>query len=161
MRVWDENKTFFYIRISIYETDLGQRYTPEEIQQIQALIDEGLTNHEIASRLYRTEAGIRNIRHWNKLKTDTTKTLQTLLQKERELNTQISRLKREVKTLDNRLEKTQLVLKVEGQILNKRLQTTLTRLKYEKLELWLSRARNSERKNYIMINYIFKDSNEC
>jgi DNA-binding NarL/FixJ family response regulator len=42
---------------------LGRRYTHEEVQQIQALIDEGLTNRQIATRLGRSEAGIRNIRH--------------------------------------------------------------------------------------------------
>ena len=58
---------------------MGQRYTPEEIHEIQALIDEGLTNRDIATRLNRSEAGVRNIRHRTKLRTDTTQNLQTLL----------------------------------------------------------------------------------
>ena len=115
---------------------MGLRYTQEEIHEIQALIDEGLTNKQIATRLNRSEAGIRNIRHRTKLKTDTTKTIQTLLQQEKELNTQLSRLKREVEALTTRREKIQLVLRVQEQILNKRLQTALARLKDIKPELF-------------------------
>ena len=116
--------------------DLGRRYTPEEIQQIQALIDEGLTNRQIAARFNRSEAGIRNIRYRNKLKTETTKNIQTLLHQERELNTQISRLQKEVEILATRREKIQLVLRVQEQILNKKLQKALTRLKDTKPELF-------------------------
>lgn len=82
--------------------DLGRRYTPEEIHEIQALINEGLTNKQIATRLNRSEAGIRNIRHRTKLKTQTTKTLQTLLQKEKELEAHTSRLQREIGILTAR-----------------------------------------------------------
>ena len=115
---------------------MGRRYTSEEIQQIQALIDEGQTNRDIATRLNRSEAGIRNIRHRTKLKINTTRTLQTLLQKERELSTKISSLQKEVETLATRREKIQLVLRVQEQIFNKRLQTALTRLKDIKPELF-------------------------
>ena len=39
---------------------MGKRYTKEEIDQIQALTDEGLTSNEIALQLGRPEAGIRS-----------------------------------------------------------------------------------------------------
>jgi len=116
--------------------DLGRRYTQEEIQQIQALMDEGLANRQIATRLGRSEAGIRNIRHRTKLKTDTTKTLQTLIQDERELKVQTSRLQREVDTLTTRRNQIRSVLRIEEQALNQRLQTALTRLKDQKPELF-------------------------
>ena len=115
---------------------MGRRYTPEEIQQIQALIEEGLTNRQIATWLNRSEAGIRNIRHRTKLKTDTTKTLQTLIQDERELKTQASRLQREVEALTTRREKIQTVLRIEEQALNQRLHIALIKLKDIKPELF-------------------------
>jgi len=115
---------------------LGRRYTPEEIQQIQALIDEGLTNRQIAARINRSEAGIRNIRHRTKLKADTTKTLQTLLQREKELKAQTSRLQREVDTLTTRRNEIQSALRIDEQALNQRLQTTLIKLKDNKPELF-------------------------
>ena len=115
---------------------MGRRYTPEEIQQIQALIDEGLTNRQIAARINRSEAGIRNIRHRTKLKADTTKTLQTLLQREKELKAQTSRLQREVDTLTTRRNEIQSALRIDEQALNQRLQTTLIKLKDNKPELF-------------------------
>jgi len=115
---------------------LGRRYTPEEIQQIQTFIDEGLTNRQIATKLSRSEAGIRNIRHRNNFKTDVTKTLQSLLQNVRELKAQASRLQREIDTLTTRRDEIQSVLGIEEQTLNQILQTTLTRLKDKKPELF-------------------------
>jgi len=115
---------------------LGRRYTPEEIKHIQTLIDEGLTNREIATRLGRSEAGIRNIRHRTKLKANTTKFIQLLLQDERELNTRVSRLQRDVTSLTTRRDKIQTALRAEEQVLNQKLQNALIRLKDEKPELF-------------------------
>jgi len=115
---------------------LGRRYTTEEIQQIQALIDEGLTNREIATKLSRSEAGIRNIRHRTKIKTNTTKSLQILLQNDRELKAQASRLQSEIETLTTRRDKVLSVLRTGEQALNQRLQIALIRLKDEKPELF-------------------------
>ena len=115
---------------------MGLRYTQEEIHEIQALIDEGLTNKQIATRLNRSEAGIRNIRHRTKLKTQAKKTLQTLLQKEKELTNRTSRLQREVDILTTRQDEIRSVLRINEQALNQRLQTALTRLKDHKPELF-------------------------
>jgi IS30 family transposase len=41
----------------------GRRHTKQELQQIQALVDQGLTSREIAEQLGRSEAAIRNLRH--------------------------------------------------------------------------------------------------
>ena len=115
---------------------MGRRYTLDEINQIQALLDEGLTNRDIATRLSRSEAGIRNIRHRTKLKTDSTKNLQTLLENERELTDQKSRLQREITTLTGRRDELRSVLRMDEQVLNQRLQTALIKLKDEKPELF-------------------------
>ena len=115
---------------------MGRRYALEEIHEIQALIKEGLTNRQIATRLSRSEAGIRNIRHRTKLKTDSTKNLQTLLENERELTDQKSRLQREITTLTGRRDELRSVLRMDEQALNQRLQTALTRLRDYKPELF-------------------------
>ena len=115
---------------------MGRRYTHEEILQIQALIGEGLTNRQIATQLSRSEAGIRNIRHRTKLKIHTRKILRELLQRERELKSQISRLQREVEALTTRRDEIRSVLRIENQTLDQRLQTALTRLKDHKPELF-------------------------
>ena len=57
---------------------MGQRYTGEETDQIRTLTEEGLSSREIADRLGRPEAGIRNLRHRMKLKTTTKKTISSL-----------------------------------------------------------------------------------
>ena len=41
----------------------GKRSSKEELQQIEVLVEEGLTNREIAEKLGRSEAGIRNFRY--------------------------------------------------------------------------------------------------
>ena len=118
------------------KTDLGRRYTHEEINQIQALIDEGLTNRDIATRLNRSEAGIRNIRHRTKLKKHTTKSLQTLLQQEKEFAARNSHLQREVDYLTTRRNEIRSILRMDEQAINQRLQISLTRLKDKNPELF-------------------------
>ncbi|MFC1487070.1 hypothetical protein ACFLRN_05210 [Thermoproteota archaeon] len=41
----------------------GRRISKEEVQRAETFIDEGLTNREIAEKLGRSEAGIRNLRY--------------------------------------------------------------------------------------------------
>jgi hypothetical protein len=41
---------------------MRRRYSREELNQIKSLAEEGLTSREIAERLGRPEAGIRNAR---------------------------------------------------------------------------------------------------
>ena len=50
---------------------MGRRFTGPEREQIQKLVSEGLTSREIAERLGRTEAAVRNIRYREGLKTET------------------------------------------------------------------------------------------
>jgi len=83
---------------------VGKRYTREEINQIQALYNEGSTDRDIAARLGRSEPGIRNIRHRMKIKSDTKDPLKALQRNRAILNKQVSELKRELRTLQARKE---------------------------------------------------------
>jgi DNA-binding NarL/FixJ family response regulator len=52
----------------IIEIPVGKRYSKEEFMQINALVAEGLTNEDVATRLGRSEAAIRGIRFRKKMK---------------------------------------------------------------------------------------------
>ena len=57
---------------------MGYRYSKEETDQIKNLIKQDLSNREIASKLGRSEAGIRNIRYRLSLKRKTRDELESL-----------------------------------------------------------------------------------
>ena len=116
---------------------MGRRYSQEEISQIQALTTEGHTIKEIADILGRPEAGIRNIRHRNKLKTKTRQSLETLRQDEKDLTRRVSRLRRDIKTLETRKQTVQQALNTEEQTLDTKLQTALYKLRDLKPELFI------------------------
>ena len=115
---------------------MGNRYSKEEQERIKTLVNEGLTNREIAAQLNRTEPGIRNQRHRMKLETDTRASLQSLLHEKKTLNTQLSNLRREVETMKARHTVISKILGTQEEALNKRLTTALTRLKDRKPELF-------------------------
>ena len=81
---------------------MGKRYTREEISQIQSLISDGLTTREIATRLGRPEAGIRNLRHRTKLKAETRETIESLKRERRTLNQHVQDLRWELSTLQTK-----------------------------------------------------------
>ena len=115
---------------------MGRRYTKEEIKQIKALAEEGLTNQDIAERIGRAEAGIRNLRHRLKLKTTTKETVRSLRQDIRQLRKTKADLAQEVKELNRRHRNITIALQQNEQTLHQRLWTSLTRMKYEKPELF-------------------------
>jgi len=122
---------------------VGTRYSRQELEQIKALASEGLTNTEIATRLNRTEAGIRNIRHRLKLEADTRDTIQSLLQERDALKKEITDHKRtsselsyEIKTLQQRKEDLSKAISIDEETLNNKLIPALARLKDQKPELF-------------------------
>lgn len=116
---------------------MGKHYTKQEISQIQALTEQGCTIKQIAKALGRPEAGIRNIRHRKKLKTQTRQTLGALKQDEKILTKRVTRLRRDVKTLDLRRKAVQQALNTEEQTLDTKLQTALYKLRDLKPELFI------------------------
>jgi hypothetical protein len=115
---------------------MGKRYTKEEISRIQTLTQQGLTSNEIAIQLGRPEAGIRNIRYRMKMKTNTKETLTQLTKEHRELKEKINQLRLDTYTLNTRKKELQQAIQVNEQTLNKRLQTTLNKLKDQRPNLF-------------------------
>jgi DNA-binding CsgD family transcriptional regulator len=115
---------------------VGRRYTKEEIKQIKALAEEGLTNQDIAERIGRPEAGIRNLRHRIQLKTSMRETVRSLRQDIRQLRRTKADLAQEIKILNRRHQDITVALQQDELTLHRRLWTTLTRMKYEKPELF-------------------------
>jgi transposase len=115
---------------------VGKRYTKEEIDQIKALVQEGFTNNEIATRLGRTEAGVRNIQHRMKFKAEIKLSLQTLKNERWKLNKTVSDLRIEISSLQAKKENITEVLNLEEQTLTLKLESTLQRLKDQKPELF-------------------------
>ena len=72
---------------------MANHYSKEELGSIEPLILEGLTNREIASRLGRSEAGIRNIRYRHKLKRKTKDSIRHFHLKKEKIESEIDELK--------------------------------------------------------------------
>jgi predicted transcriptional regulator len=115
---------------------MGKRYTKQEIDQIQILIQEGFTNQEIATRLGRTEAGVRNIRHRTKLKTETKTTLESLRNDRYNLQSEISKLKHDTASLQLKKQDIEKVLQHDEEKLNEKLERALRKMKHHKPELF-------------------------
>ena len=115
---------------------MGKRYTQEEIDQIQVLTNEGLTDGQIATRLNRSENAIRNLRHRTKLKAETRESIESLKRERRTLNKKVQDLRWELSSLQTRKEQVSKALHIEKQALNQKLYTALRRMKDHKPELF-------------------------
>ena len=115
---------------------MGKRYTREEISQIQALTEEGLTSNEIATRLGRPEAGVRNIRYRLKIKTNQKQSLKQLNSDRRLLNEKVNRLRWDLQSLQSRKRDLENALEIDEATLNTRLQTALRKLKDTRPDLF-------------------------
>lgn len=82
----------------------GKRSSKEELTQIEALTEEGLTCREIAERLGRSEASIRNLRYKKRLVARAEDETKALFQQRDELINMVKSLQEQ---------KTALVLEVE------------------------------------------------
>ena len=122
---------------------MPKHYSQEETEQIRNFVVQGLSNREIAQRLGRAEAGIRNIRHRLKLKTNTRNQLPSLLQEKTQLEEKVQELRQtrtqlslQLESLQKKAKETQTYLEIDQQILKLKLQNTLAELKTEKPELF-------------------------
>jgi transposase len=122
---------------------MPKRYSREETKQIQDLVAQGLSNREIAQRLGRAEAGIRNMRHRLKLKAETRNQLQSLLRQKDELEKKVQDLRHsqaqetmQLGSLQTKRQETKAYLELDQQTIQQKLQTSLTELKTEKPELF-------------------------
>jgi transposase len=122
---------------------MPKRYSQEEIQQIENSVTQGCSNTEIAQHLGRAEAGIRNMRHRLKLKTNMRNQLQSLLRENAELERKVQELRRsqaqetlQLSSLQNKRQETRAYLELDQQMLQQKLQTALIELKTKKPELF-------------------------
>jgi predicted nucleic acid-binding Zn-ribbon protein len=102
-----------------------------------------LSNREIAERLDRTEAGIRNIRHRLQLSAETKNSIQTLIEEKEKLEKEIKSLQQkrtnqsyEIKNLNERKENLNKAIELDEKTLNDRLVKSLTQLKFYQPELF-------------------------
>jgi transposase len=113
----------------------GRRTTKEELAQLEALTGEGLTTREIAQRLGRSAAAIRNLRYKKHLIGRTEDEIKVLLQQRDELTSTVRVLQEEVGKLEARLQQ-------DKSYMRHAIAEILIKLKAEKPELfstwWLS-----------------------
>ena len=122
----------------------GRRTTKEELQQIEVLVDEGLTNREIAERLGRSEDGIRNIRFRKGLVTAAEDESKVLFQRRDELkrivvnlNGQKTSLMIEVNRLKNEKERLEASINTNKSELQRVLAQALINLKQQRPDLFV------------------------
>ena len=115
---------------------MGKRYTKEEIKHIRDQTDEGLSSREIANRLGRPEAGIRNLRHRMKLKTTTKETINSMSKDVRQLKQEKTGLQRDISIMTKRRTDLSKALQTDKATLQQRLVVALSKMKDEKPELF-------------------------
>ncbi len=122
----------------------GRRTSKEELQQIEVLVEEGLTNREIAQRLGRSEAGIRNIRYRKSLVKKVEDESKILYQQRDELKRvveilqgQKTLLTNEVAGLRNEKEKLEAIINSDKNELQGVLAQALMKLKQQRPDLFI------------------------
>ena len=122
----------------------GRRTSKAELQQIEVLVDEGLTNREIAEKFGRSEAGIRNLRYRKGLISKAEDESKVLFQQRDELkrivvnlNGQKALLVTEVNRLKNEKEKLETSINVNKNELYVILAQALTNLKQQRPDLFI------------------------
>jgi len=122
----------------------GRRTTKEELQQLEALTNEGLTCREIAQRLSRTEAAIRNLRYKKRLVKKAEDETKVLFQQRDELKNAVKTLQGqktwytiEVDGLKKEKEKLETIIKSDKTLLYQTLIQALTNLKQQRPDLFI------------------------
>jgi len=122
----------------------GRRSTKQELIQLEAFIEEGLTTRQIAEKLGRSEAGIRNLCYRKKLvrkAEDETKLLFKQRDQLREIVTTLQGkkilLNQEVDGLRKKKEKLESIIYFDKNLLQKTLSQALVHLKQKKPDLFI------------------------
>jgi len=121
----------------------GRRTTKEELTQLEALTEEGLTCREIAQRLDRSEAAIRNLRYKKGLVKKAEDETGVLFQQRNELSSivrslqgQKTMLAYEVDGLIKEKEKLETFITVDKLLLQQTLSQALSNLKQQRPDLF-------------------------
>lgn len=122
---------------------MGYRYSREEMGQVERLVSIGLTSREIAKRLNRSEAGIRNIRYRMTLRTKIEDHIKYLHEQEIDLESKIKELDQTlarqsdgIKSLEEKKKHYDSILYSEEETMKKLIEDRLITLKLEKPELF-------------------------
>lgn len=122
---------------------MGNRYSREELRCIEALVEEGLTSRDIAERLGRSEAGIRNLRYRKSLIRKAEDETKALLQRRNQLRqsvfaleTKLEELQLAVQELEGKKERVEQFLELDKNQLELVLTEALKTLKWKKPELF-------------------------
>lgn len=123
---------------------MGKRYSKEELDLVNSLMGEGLTDREIAQRLNRSEAGVRNIRYRKKLIKMAQSEIGMLRGHEDGIRRSVEALKVEqqelfksVKSLREEKEKLETFVKLDKIQLQSILAQALTALKQQRPDLFV------------------------
>lgn len=121
----------------------GKRISEEELQKLEVLMKEGLTNREISEKLGRSEAGIRNLRYRNSLVSKAEDESKVLFQRRNELkrivvylNGQKTSLIKDVDRLKKEKEKFEDLINVNKSELYQVLVQALVNLKQQRPDLF-------------------------
>ena len=122
----------------------GKRISEEELQQIEVLVDEGLTNREIAQKLGRSEAGIRNLRYRKKLVTKAEDESKVLFQQRDQLRNAVWNLQgqknfltQEITGLRKEKDKLEASINTDKTLLQGVLAQALVNLKQQRPDLFI------------------------
>ena len=122
----------------------GRRTSKEELQQIEVLAEEGLTNREIAQKLGRSEAGIRNIRFRKGLVSKTENESKVLFQQRDQLRNAVWNLQgqkgllvQEITNLRKEKEKIKAMINTDKILLQNILAQSLMNLKQQRPDLFV------------------------
>jgi IS30 family transposase len=121
----------------------GRRTTRQEMEQIEALTKEGLTTREIAERLNRSEAAIRNLRYKKRLAPRLQDETAVLLKQKFELTKSLKTLQNqkaslvyELNNLNNRKQTIEAALRIDKVLLEQTLAKALIGLKQQRPDLF-------------------------
>ncbi len=122
----------------------GRRHKAEEVDQLRAFVSQGLTSREIAQRLGRTEAAIRNLRHRERVIRQAQDETKALLRHRDELREAVSVLQEQQQTLSRDAEKLRLeketlqtAINIDKFFLQQILTQALTNLKQQRPDLFV------------------------
>ena len=121
----------------------GRRTSKEELTQLETLVEEGLTNRQIAERLGRSEAGIRNLRYRKRLVRKAEDETRVLFRQRDELKNLVTTLQgqktllaQEVNGLRKEKEKLEVAINVDRTRLYDVLAQALVNLKLQRPDLF-------------------------
>lgn len=122
----------------------GRRSTKEELTQLEAMTEEGLTTREIAQKLGRSEAGVRNLRYRKRLVKKTQNETKVLFQRRDELQNSVKALQgqktilsQDVEGLEKEREKLEAVINMDKVQLFGVLAQALVNLKQQRPDLFI------------------------